>query len=114
MVSINVMFLIDVVIVVVGIYFLYLSFKMKKTEKVESFIIAEEILKNCKDHKAFAEFLSVRQMIFSIIMIIAGTLMAIHEVVISFGYAYDVILGVLVISFMVYYKQLTDGRIKYC
>lgn len=112
--SINTMFLIDLVIIVVGIYFLYIALRMKQTEKVERFVVAEEIIKNCKDEKAFAKFLWVRQMIFSIIMIIAGTLMAIHEVVISFGYAYYAVVGVLSVAFVVYYKQLTDGRIKYC
>ena len=112
--SINVMFLIDLVIVVVGIYFLYLSLKMKKNQKVESFVIAEEVLKNCKDHKAFAEFLSIRQMIFSVIMIVAGVLMAVNEMVISLGYGYYVVVTVLAISFIIYYKQLTDGRMKYC
>ena len=112
--SINTMFIIDLVIVAVGIYFLYISLRMKKTEKVESFVVAEETLKNCKDEKAFANFLWIRQMIFSIIMIISGVLMAVHEVVLSFGYAYYAVVGVLSIAFVVYYKQLTDGRIKYC
>ena len=112
--SINTMFIIDLVIILFGIYFLYISLRMKKTEKVESFVIAEETLKNCRDEKALAKYLWVRQTIFSIIMIVSGSLMAIHEVVISFGYAYYLVVGILAIAFVVYYKQLTDGRIKYC
>ena len=93
---------------------MYVSLRMKKSLKVDTFVIAEETLKNCKDEKAFAEFLWIRQFMFSIIMIVAGTLMAIHEVVFSFGCAYYVVVGVLALAFVVYYKQLTDGRIKYC
>ena len=87
---------------------------MKKQQKVDTFVVAEELLKNCKDEKAFANFLWIRQLVLSIVMIIAGILMAIHEVVFSFGHVYYVFVIVLVLAFVVYYKQLTDGRVKYC
>lgn len=112
--TLNTMFIIDLVIVAVGLYFMYISLRMKKTMKVDKFVIAEETLKNCKDEKAFAEFLWIRQFFLSIIMILAGVLMAIHEVVFSFGYAYYIVVGILVIAFVIYYIQLTDARIKYC
>ena len=112
--NINTMLIIDFVIVVVGIYFLYVSLRMKRTGKVDSFVIAEEVLKNCKNQKDFADFLAARQMIFSIIMMITGALMIVHETFFDLGYAYYGVVGVLAIAFIVYYKQLTDGRIKYC
>ena len=112
--SINAMFLIDLVIIVAGIYLLYLSLRMKKTKKVEKFVVAEETLKNCKDEKAFADYLWIRQLFFSIIMTITGVLMAIHETIFPFGYVYYAVVGVLAIAFVIYYIQWTDGRIKYC
>lgn len=112
--SINTMFLIDVVIIIFGMYFMYISLRMKKQQKVDKFVVAEELLKNCKDEKAFANFLWSRQLVLSIVMIIAGALMAIHEVIFSFGYAYYAFVGALVLAFIIYYKQLTDGRVKYC
>ena len=69
--TLNTMFIIDLVIVAVGLYFMYISLRMKKTMKVDKFVIAEETLKNCKDEKAFAEFLWIRQFFLSIIMILA-------------------------------------------
>ncbi len=110
----NTMFIIDIVILGVGIYFLYLSIKMRITQKVESFIIAEETLKQCKDEKGFANFLAIRQMIFSIIMIICGVLMAIHEVIMSLGYGYYVVTGILVVALIVFYNELAEGRSRYC
>ena len=112
--SINTMIIIDLVIFVVGAYFCYLSLRMKTTKKVDKFVIAEETLKNCKDEVALAEFLWIRQFVFSIIMMICSALMAIHEMIYSFGNVYYVVVGVLAIAFVIYYKQLTDGRIKYC
>jgi hypothetical protein len=110
----NTMFIIDMVILGVGIYFLYLSIKMRITQKVESFIIPEETLKQCKDEKGFARFLAIRQMILSIIMIICGALMAIHEVIVTLGYGYYVVTGILVVALIVFYSELSDGRNKYC
>lgn len=112
--SINTMLIIDIVIVVFGIYLLFLAVRMKKNQRVEQFIIAEELLKKCNEEKLLASYLSVRLMIFSIIMIICGALMIVHETVFSMGYGYYFVVLVLAVSFLVFYKQLTDARIKYC
>ena len=112
--TLNTLLIIDLVIIAAGVYFLYLSFKMHKTHKVESFIIPEEILKQCKDETAFAQFLAIRQMIFSIIMIVCGTLMAIHETVMSLGIGHYVVTGILVVALIVFYSELSDGRNRYC
>ena len=112
--SLNTMLIIDLVIIMAGIYLLYLSLKMHRTHKVESFIVAEETLKNCKDENAFAHFLAVRQTYFSIIMILCGVFMALHETVFPLGYGYYVVTGVLVVALIVFYNELSDGRNKYC
>lgn len=112
--TINTLLIIDLVIIAAGIYLFYLSLRMRKTKKVEHFIIAEETLKMCRDEKAFAEYLSIRQLFFSIIMMVCGILMAVHELIHPLGYVYYGVAAVLVIALIVYYKQLSDGRIRYC
>lgn len=87
---------------------------MKKNKKVESFVIAEEVLRNCKQEAEFAEYLSVRQLAFSIIMIVGGALMTIHETIFPLGYWYYLVAGFVAVAFLAFYKQLTDGKVKYC
>ena len=111
---INTMLIIDIIIIVIGIYFLYLSVKMKKTQKVERFIIPEETLSKCKDEKGFANYLAMRLCIFSILMILCGIVMAVHEAIVSLGYGYYIVAGVLVVTLIVFFNELTDGRNKYC
>lgn len=112
--TINTMFIIDIITVILGIYLLFLSLRMKKTKKVENFVVDAQTLKRCKNEAEFAEYLSVRQMIFSVIMIIGGAIMALGESVIDLGKWNYLVYGIVIIAFLVFYKQLTDGRIKYC
>ena len=112
--SFNTMFIIDLIIVILGIYLLFLSVRMKMTKKVDKFILAEEVLQKCKNETEMAEYLSVRQMIFSIILIIGGAVMALNETVIDMGNWIYSVVGIVAIAFFVFYKQLMDARIKYC
>lgn len=112
--TINTMLIMDLIIVVLGIYLLYLSLHMKKTKKVERFIVKDEVMKLCKDEPAFAEYLSVRMLGFSVTMIIGGVIMALNESVFDMGNWIYIVIAVVVVAFLLFYKQLTDGKIKYC
>ncbi len=112
--SINTMLLIDIVIVVFGLYLFFLALKMKKQKKVEKFIIAEELLKNCKAEEELAGILSLHSLILSVTMIICGGVMIIHESVFNIGYWYYLVVGILAVAFLFFYMKLTNARIKYC
>lgn len=112
--SINTMLIIDVIIVILGIYLLFLSIRMKKTKKIASFVVPEEELKKCKNEAEFAKYLSTRQMIFAIIIIIGGTIMTLSEAAIDIGKWIYLVTGIVAVAFLVFFKQLTDGRLKYC
>lgn len=112
--SINTMLMIDVVIVILGIYLLFLSVRMKKSKKVERFIIPEETLKQCKQEEELAKYLSVRMMAFSIVLSVGGALMVVHETLYNMGYGYYFIVAIITIAFCIFYKQLADGKAKYC
>lgn len=112
--SINTMLIIDIVIIVLGVYLLFISLRMKKTKKVEKIMIAEEVLRNCKAEDELAKILSRHLLICSTVMIICGAIMAVHESFFNLGYWYYPVVGVLVVAVIIFYKQLTDARIKYC
>ena len=112
--TINTMLIIDIIIVILGIYLLFLAIRMKKTKKVEKFVIDEESMRRCKNEAEFAEFLSIRQLIFSIVMIIGGVAAALSESVFNIGKWEFLLYGVIATAFLLFYKELTDGRVKYC
>lgn len=104
----------DIVIAILGIYLLYVAFKMKKTKKIDRFVVAEEVLRVCKDEEGFAEYLSKKMFIFAGVLTLTGILMAVHEAVYDLGYLLYVIVAIAVGVFLWFYKSLTDGKNKYC
>lgn len=112
--TINTVLIIDIIMVILGVYLLFLAIRMKKTKKIEKFVVDEESMRRCKNEAEFAEFLSIRQLIFSIVMIVGGILAALSETVISLGNWEFLLYGVIAMAFLFFYKELTDGRIKYC
>lgn len=110
----NVMPIIDAVIIILGLYLIFVSLRMKKTKKVNTFIVDEETLKRCKDQKAFAEYLFPTMLIFSIILTITGIVRIIHDLVYQIGIFQYIIAFIAFVAFLFFYKQLTDGRNKFC
>ncbi|MBQ8626985.1 MAG: hypothetical protein IJ419_12560 [Agathobacter sp.] len=112
--SLNTMLAIDLIIVILGIYLFFLSLRMKKSKKVDKFILAEELISKCKQETELAEYLSLRLMIFSIVITIGGGVMALNESFIDIGKWIYLVVGIVAVAFFVFFKQLTDARIKYC
>ncbi len=112
--EINTMFVIDVIIVILGIYLFFLSLRMKAKKKVEKFILPEEVISKCKKEAELAEYLSLRLMFFSITITIGGVVMALNESVIDMGKWIYPVVGIVTAAFLIFYKQLTDARTKYC
>ena len=108
------MLIIDIVIVILGIYLLVMAFKMKKTNKVEKFLVPEETMQHCKDEKGFSIFLWKRMLIFSAILIIGGGLMVLGETVVDFGAVAAVFDIGVAIGLIWFYKELSNGRVKFC
>ena len=112
--SMNTMVMIDVVIILAGMYLLFLGWKMKTTKKVEVIVVPEEVLRNCNNMQEFAKALSIIHMICSAMMIGAGVLMLIHHTIFSMGIGYYIIVAVLVAGILIYFKNLTDLKDKFC
>lgn len=111
---INTMLIMDIVITVLGSYLIYIALKMKKNKKVDRLVVAEEMLRMCKDEAGFAEYLSQKMLVFSVVLVITGVLLAIHEAVFSLGVIFYVVTAVAIIAFLWFYKSLADGRNKFC
>ena len=106
--------IIDAVIIILGIYLIFVSLRMKKTKTVNTFIVDEDTLKRCKDQPAFAEYLFPRLLFFAIILTITGILRIIHDLVYELGIFQYIIAFIAFAAFILFYKQLTEGRSKFC
>ncbi len=110
----NTMFVIDIVIIIAGAYFLYLAIRMQVTKKVSNFVVPQEELNKCKDMEGFAEFLAAKQIIFAVVMMLAGILMLVNEAFIELGAAYYAVVAAMALNIILYYVHLTNGRNEYC
>lgn len=110
----NVMIIIDTVIVILGLYLIYAALQMKKTKKVSSFVIDEQVLKRCKDQSAFAEYLAPRMLFFAVVMTLTGIIRLVHDIIYDIGYFQYAVAAIAFLAFLLFYKQLTDGKIKFC
>ena len=110
----NTMVIIDAIIIVLGIYMIFASVQMKKTNKINSFIVDEQVMKTCKDEKGFVTYLFPRMLSFSIILIVIGVVKIIADTLINIGYFAYILMAVALVMFLVFFKQLSDGKNKFC
>lgn len=110
----NTMLIMDIVITIFGIYLIYVALQMKKTKKVNSFIVAEEVLKKCKKQSDFAEYLYPKMLIFASVLTITGGIRIVDDVIYDIGYVAYAVAAIALIAFLLFFKQLTDGKNKYC
>ena len=110
----NIMPVIEAVITILGIYLIIVSLQINKTKRVNTFIVDEETLKRCNNQVAFAEYLFPRMLIFSMILTVTGGIRLLHDLVLPIGIFQYIVAFIAFISFLVFYKQLTDGRNKFC
>ena len=108
------MLFMDVVIALVGIYLIYVALQMKKTKKVNTFVVDEQVLKNCKNEAGFVEYLSPKMLFFAAVLTITGVIRIIDDVVYDIGYAAYIVAAIAFLAFLLFYKQLTDGKNKFC
>lgn len=110
----NVMIIIDTVIVVLGVYLIYLALQMRKNKKVSAFVVDEQVLKQCKDQGAFAEYLSPKMLFFAIVLTITGVIRIVHDVIYDIGFFEYIVAFFAFTAFLLFYKQLMDGKSKFC
>lgn len=112
--EINTLLIIDIVLIVLGLYLLKLALKMKKTKKVDRFVVAEEVLRYCKDEEAFADFLYKNMLVCAIVITIGGIVLVIHELFFDLGVFWYAICGAVALVLLWLFKSLADGKSKYC
>lgn len=108
------MIIIDAIIILLGVYMIYVSLHMKKIGEISSVLIAKEELTRCKDKKAFIEDMSPKLILFASIISVVGVVGIIIDVldytggILNYG-----ILVIFLIAFFVYTRQMRNARSKY-
>lgn len=108
-----VMAVFDIVIIGFGIYMIAAGLKMKKTGEISSMMLAEEEMKKCKDKAGFISYIYWKEAVFGAVMIGAGMLGLVNELVVSLGKFSYVELVVFLAVFLWFSRELGIARGKY-
>ena len=106
--------LIEIVITFVGLYLVLEAYKMKNHNRVSNFFIHQPSLNSCKDIPVLANYLWWKLLVFALILTAVGVIRLIDATVYDIG-KWNMIVGlVAIVAFCVFYKQMQDGKTKYC
>ena len=87
---------------------------MKKHNKVSNFVIPQANLDTCRDIQGLSKFLWWKLLVFALILTAVGIIRLIDATVYDIG-KWNMIVGlVAIVAFCVFYKQMQDGKTKYC
>ena len=66
----NIYLILDVVILILGLYVVYASFKMKSTGKIAGSFLAEEDQKKVKDQKGYIDYIENKSCAFGVFTVV--------------------------------------------
>lgn len=110
----NFMVAIDVVILGFGLYFLFLTIKMNKTQTIPKELLVEEEKKKIKDVPGFIKYLFVPMMISAVSFIILGACCLLLDLeVVKIPNANYVLLAIFLLVFGFYVARFRNAKLKY-
>ena len=108
------MHLIDVVIIGYGLYLTFITYQMKKTNKIHKIILAEEELPKCKDQEGFIKYMTPVMYVFSIgIAVVAALSLVVTLKIIQIPYFSWINLGIFLELFNLFFVKLKKAREKF-
>lgn len=109
----DVMFLFDIVIMLLGIHMIFAAFKMHKTGEISPVIITPEEIARCRNKSGFIAFMYWKEAVFGGVLTAVGALGVLNDKVISLN-AYNVIeLLVFLAVFLWFQEELRKARAKF-
>ena len=113
MADINMVLVIDVIIVILGVYLIYSAFMMDRKEKISTMFVHEQELVKIKDKKAFIKYIFPKVIIFSVILIIDGIVGIISETVITIPYWNWADLLIMLCAIGILMTQIRNAKEKF-
>ena len=111
----NVMIIFDAIMTVLGAYLLFMAQKMKKEKRVPSFLIAEQELMRCRDQKGLAEYLFLRIIAFSVVILLFGICGLVNDLAVDLGNAVNIVMILIFLAAWIWFSmELRKARKKYC
>lgn len=101
----DVMFLFDIVIMLLGIYMIFAALKMRKTGEISPVIITPEEIARCRDKSGFIAFMYWKEAVFGGILTVVGVLGVVNDKLIE--------LLLFLAAFLWFQEELRKARAKF-
>ena len=109
----GIMTVFHMVVAVFGAYMIGAALGMKKSGKVSSMVIAEEELRRCRDKQSFIDYLYWKEAVFGGVVLLAGVLGIINDLVVSLGAFRIVQMLLFLAAFLWFQSELRKAREKF-
>lgn len=104
----------DLVILSFGIFLFASGMKMKKTKKMEAFILTEEELSRCQHKEKLAEFFCWREAVIGIVFFLFGVFRLLDKFVWKIGRMLDIgLMLVLLITALWFFAGIQKARAQF-
>ncbi len=103
----------DIVIVIVGVYLLINAIQMKRTERISTMVVPEQETAKCRDKKGYIRFIFPRMVVFSVITVLTGIAGVIDNKVYTIPYWnwIEMVIVVCVVGYLI--VSLRNARIRF-
>ncbi len=109
------MIIFDVVVTLLGIYLMFIGFRMKKDAKIPPSFVAKEEMVTCRDEAGFANFLFPRTILFALTSLAFGIEGMVNDLIIAINpYVNVAMIIVFLLGWSWFSIGLRKGRGEYC
>lgn len=104
------MMIMDIAILLVGMYLARVAYGMMKTKKVNKMILPEGDMKKCKDERKFVEYIAPRMLFFSVLTMIAACIGWYFDAMNTMGYKSLIGAFIFLIALIVFSIQFKKSK----
>lgn len=105
--------IIDAVTLILGIYIVFVSFRMKKSGKIESSFLADEEMKKVKDTAGYIDFMYPKSLIFGGVIVAISIVAVISDFLKKIPYWSYIEMIIFVLIIIWFSNMLRNAREKF-
>ena len=109
----NYFIIIDAVTLILGIYIIFVSLRMKKSGKIESTFVAEDEMKKIKDTAGYISYIYPKSLVFGIVILVISIVAIVSDCLKNIPYWSYVEMSIFVAVIIWFSNMLRNAREKF-
>ena len=109
----NYFIIIDAVTLILGIYIIFVSLRMKKSGKIESTFVAEDEMKKIKDTAGYISYIYPKSLVFGIVIFVISIVAIVSDCLKKIPYCSYVEMIIFVAVIIWFSNMLRNAREKF-